>query len=208
VSGNRNINKKLILFIAFTIKQFYENNRRLMKNEIKDLENLIAGCTKQDRKCQKLLYKSFYGFAMGICLRYARNRHEATEIMNKGFLNFFFNLQKHDFQKPIKALLGQIMIHTSIGYYRVELTELIADCIENVNLVYNQPLEDHSLGYCQLLAKVQQLPDLQRLVYNLYAIDGYSDQETDKLLGKSEGMCKFNLMNARETLRKMMNYEK
>ncbi|MDB5151486.1 MAG: polymerase subunit sigma-24 [Mucilaginibacter sp.] len=185
-----------------------KNNQRLMENEIKDLDNLIAGCTKQDRKCQKLLYKSFYGFTMAICLRYARNRHEATEIMNKGFLNFFFNLQNYDFQKPIKTLLGPVMIHTSISYYRAELTEPIADGIENVNLAYNQPLEDHSLGYRQLLAKVQQLPDLQRLVYNLYAIDGYSDRETDKLLGKSEGTCKFNLMNARETLRKMMNYEK
>ena len=183
-----------------------KNNQRLLENEIKDLENLIAGCTKQDRKCQKRLYKSFYGFAMGICLRYARNRHEAIEIMNKGFLNFFFNVQKYDFQKPIKALVGQIMIHTSIGYYRVELTELIADGNENINLAYNQPLEDHSLGYCQLLAKVQQLPDLQRLVYNLYAIDGYADPEIDKLLGKNKGTCKFYLMNARETLRKMMNY--
>jgi DNA-directed RNA polymerase specialized sigma24 family protein len=128
--------------------------------------------------------------------------------MNKGFLNFFFSLQKYDFQKPVKALIRQIMIHTSIGYYRVELTELITDGIENVNLVYNQPLEDHSLGYCQLLANVQQLPDLQRLVYNLFVIDGYSDRETDELLGKSEGTCKFYLMNARETLGKMVNYEK
>jgi RNA polymerase sigma factor (sigma-70 family) len=179
-----------------------------MENEVANLANLIACCRKQDRKCQKLLYKSHYEFAMGICIRYARNRNEATNIMNKGFLKVFFNLQWYDLQQSFKAWLAPVMINTSVGYYRPELTEPTADDPENVNPVFNQPWADPNLGYLRLLALVQQLPDLQRLVYNLYAIDGYSDEETDTILGMGEGTCKYYLWRARDNLRKMMLYKK
>jgi RNA polymerase sigma factor (sigma-70 family) len=189
VPGNRNI---------------YENNYLPMENEAEDLGNLFAGCRKKDRKYQKLLYKLYYGFAMGICLRYASNGYEATEIMNKGFLKVLSNLQKYDFKEPFKAWLGRIMINTAIDYYRINLKELIADNIENVNLTYDQPLEDSNFEYRELIAIVQQLPHMLRLVFNLYAIDGYTHKEIDKILGKSEGTYKFHLLKARAILRKML----
>ena len=65
-----------------------------------ELHQLLRGCLKDDRKCQKLLYKAFYGFAMGICLRYAGNRDEAAEVMNQGFFKVFNKLQGYDSAKP------------------------------------------------------------------------------------------------------------
>jgi DNA-directed RNA polymerase specialized sigma24 family protein len=69
-----------------------------------ELQQLIAGCLQQNRKDQKMLYKAFYGLAMSICLRYAGNRYEASEIMNQGFLKVFTNLHKYDMESPVHCL--------------------------------------------------------------------------------------------------------
>ena len=87
-----------------------------------ELHQLIRGCIKQDRKCQKMLYKAFYGFAMGICLRYANNRDEAAEVMNQGFMKVFTHIERFDTTRgPFKAWLGKIMMNVSIDYYRANL---------------------------------------------------------------------------------------
>jgi RNA polymerase sigma-70 factor (ECF subfamily) len=169
-----------------------------------ELQKVLAGCLKQDRKDQKLLYKSFYGFAMGICLRYAGNRYEASEIMNQGFLKVFTKLEQFDTNKPFKAWLGRIMINTSINYYRSNLKMAYADDIDDVDLMSNDELPDHKLAYDDLLAMVQQLPQAYRTVFNLYAIEGYAHEEIGKMLGISDGTSKSNLFKAREKLRKMI----
>jgi RNA polymerase sigma factor (sigma-70 family) len=175
-----------------------------MKNEAVDLGDLIAGCRNKDRKYQKLLYKSHYGFVMGICLRYAHNRYVATEIMNSGFLKVFSDLQKYDFKGPFKAWLGRIMIHAAIDYYHSNLNESYTNDIENVNISHDRPLAKSNFEYQELLTAVQQLPHLPRLVFNLCAIDGYTHKEIDKILGKSEGTYQSHLFKARKILRKMI----
>jgi RNA polymerase sigma factor (sigma-70 family) len=176
----------------------------LWKMGLKDMGKLIACCRKQDRKCQKLLYKSHYGLAMGICLRYASNRNEATEIMNKGFFKAFLKLQKYNFQESFKAWFRRILINTSIDYYRNNLTGLIPDDIESAGVTYNDLLTESNLGHKELIAMVQQLPLGTRLVFNLHAVDGYTHKEIGEILGKSEGISGFYLSKAREILRKMI----
>src|SRR5476651_2012557 len=86
-----------------------------------ELQNIIQGCIKQDRASQKMLYKTLYGFGMGICLRYAGNRYEAAEILNSGFFKALTHIKKYDESRPFKAWLGRIMTNTAIDYYRTNL---------------------------------------------------------------------------------------
>lgn len=60
----------------------------------KELQQIIDGCIEQDRHSQELLYRKLYGFAMKICLRYADNRYEASEVLNEGFFKAFTNIEK------------------------------------------------------------------------------------------------------------------
>jgi RNA polymerase sigma factor (sigma-70 family) len=169
-----------------------------------DLPQLLAGCLKQDRKHQKELYKSFYGFAMGICLRYAANHYQAAEIMNQGFLKVFTNLDKYSTEKPFKAWLGRIMINTSINYYRSNLKMSQMEDLEKAEGVIHNDLPDSKLTYDDLIAMVHQLPQAYRTVFNLFAIEGYTHEEIGKLLNISEGTSKSNLFKAREKLKKMI----
>jgi RNA polymerase sigma factor (sigma-70 family) len=142
-----------------------------------ELQQLIAGCLQHSRKDQKMLYKAFYGFAMSICLRYAGNRYEASEIMNQGFLKVFTNLQKYDTSRPFIAWVGRIMMNTSVDYYRSNLKLSLNDDLDAAEDIGHNDLPDQKLNYDDLISMVQQLPNAYRTVFNLFAIEGFSHEE-------------------------------
>jgi len=170
-----------------------------------ELHQLLRGCLKEDRKCQKLLYKAFYGFAMGICLRYAGNRDEAAEVMNQGFFKVFTKLESYDSAKPFKAWLGRIMVNTSIDYYRSNLKMAYADDLEKAEHISNGDYADHNIRYEDLLAMVQKLPQAYRTVFNLFAIEGYTHEEIGEMLNINTGTSKSNLHKARQKLKQMIH---
>lgn len=169
-----------------------------------ELHQLIRGCIKQDRKCQKMLYKAFYGFAMGICLRYANNRDEAAEVMNQGFFKVFTHIGSFDTTRPFKAWLGKIMMNVSIDFYRANLKMAYTDDLETAEHISDGELADRNLNYNDLLAMVQQLPQAYRTVFNLFAIEGYSHEEIGEMLNINAGTSKSNLHKARQKLKQMI----
>ncbi|HVW97252.1 MAG TPA: sigma-70 family RNA polymerase sigma factor [Mucilaginibacter sp.] len=169
-----------------------------------ELHQLIKGCIKQDRKSQKMLYKAFYGFAMGICLRYTGNRDEAAEVMNQGFFKVFTHIEGFDQNKPFKAWLGRIMMNASIDHYRANLKMSLTEDIDNAGHISDGEIADRNLSYKELLAMVQQLPQAYRTVFNLFAIEGYSHEEIAEMLNINAGTSKSNLHKARQKLKQMI----
>jgi RNA polymerase sigma-70 factor (ECF subfamily) len=169
-----------------------------------ELRQLIGGCIKQDRKCQKLLYKAFYGFSMGICLRYAGNRDEAAEVMNQGFFKVFTHIESYDITRPFKAWLGKIMMNVSIDFYRANLKMAYTEDLESAEHISDGDMSDKNLHYNDLLVMVQQLPKAYRTVFNLFAVDGYSHEEIASMLNINIGTSKSNLHKARQKLKRMI----
>jgi RNA polymerase sigma-70 factor (ECF subfamily) len=169
-----------------------------------ELHQLIGGCIRKERGSQKMLYKAFYGFSMGICLRYANNRDEAAEVMNQGFFKVFTRIETYDTSRPFKAWLGRIMMNVSIDYYRANLKMAYAEDLDKAENMSNDELPDQKLNYEDLLAMVQKLPNAYRTVFNLYAIDGYTHEEIGELLSISSGTSKSNLHKARQKLKQMI----
>ncbi len=168
------------------------------------LTKLISGCLKDDRSCQKQLYKQYYAYAMAICLRYCADRDEAAEVMNQGFLKVFKNLSKFDNQRPFKIWIGKIMSNTAIDHYRSTLRMVKSEDLEHAEHVSVGGLPDHKLHYNDLLGMIQRLPHAYRMVFNLFAIEGYSHDEIAGMLQISEGTSKSNLHKARQKLRYMI----
>jgi RNA polymerase sigma factor (sigma-70 family) len=169
-----------------------------------ELHQLIRGCIKQDRKCQKMLYKAFYGFAMGICLRYAGNRDEASEVMNQGFFKVFTHIESYDTTRPFKAWLGKIMMNVSIDFYRANLKMAYTEDLDKAEHITDGELVDRNLHYNDLITMVQQLPQAYRTVFNLFAIEGYSHEEIATMLNINAGTSKSNLHKARQKLKQMI----
>ncbi|RDC55997.1 RNA polymerase sigma factor [Pedobacter chinensis] len=168
------------------------------------IQGYIEGCIRNDRNSQKALYKHFYSFAMGICLRYANNRLDAAGILNDGFFKAFRNISKYESTKAFLPWLGRIMTNTAIDFYRTNLKfagHLDIDGFEGltqVSAVYDK------LAYNDLLKLIQNLSPAYRTVFNLFAIDGYSHEEIAELLQISVGTSKSNLFKARQKLQEML----
>lgn len=169
-----------------------------------EVESYINGCIRNERADQQSLYKHFYGFAMGICLRYANNRLDAAGILNDGFFKVFRNIEKYESGKPFKAWLGRIITNTAIDYYRSNLKFTDHSDIDGYDSVSGEHSVYSKFAYNDLLAMVQKLSPAYRTVFNLFAVDGYSHEEIGEMLSISVGTSKSNLFKARQKLQEML----
>lgn len=169
-----------------------------------EVDKLVEGCRKGRQKDQELLYKHFYGYAMGICLRYAKSKDEASEMLNDAFLKVFNKLATYDSSKLFKAWLGRIVVNTSIDYYRREHKHDNQVPIEKAGREENDSDAIDQLSTEDLLKLIRQLPDNYRVVFNLYEIEGYSHDEIATLLQIPVGTSKSNLSRAKQRLRTMV----
>lgn len=169
-----------------------------------ELKVLISRCIRKDLSAQELLYRNFYGFAMGICLRYSSNRYDARIIVNNGFLKVFNNLYKFDADKPFNPWLGRIMSNTAIDHYRSELRHMNLLDLSEADGAYESAAIESKLEYEELIRLIQELPPSYRTVFNLYAIDGFTHDEIAKKLKISVGGSKSNLFKARKKLQELL----
>jgi len=176
-----------------------------------ELTKHIAGCAKNDRESQKIIYCSYYGYAMAICERYTGSNEDAVEILNDGFLKIFKEIYKY---KPaytnriasFKGWLRKIMVYTAIDHFRKFRKHTLPGHEDPVTLQvashFENPLD--KMTYEELLKLVQKLSPAYRTVFNLFVIEGMSHEEISKQLGIAEGTSKSNLAKARMHLQKMI----
>ena len=172
------------------------------------VQDLITGCISGERKSHELLYKRFYGFAMGICVRYCNSREEAVEVLNDGFLKAFSNLRNFDKQSRFEPWLKRILVNSSIDYYRKAKKHYYHDDVSEArSLEVSAASPVSTMNHEDLMKLVSGLPAGYRMVFNLYVIEGYSHKEIAEIMQITESTSKSNLSRAREALRKQIKYE-
>jgi RNA polymerase sigma-70 factor (ECF subfamily) len=170
-----------------------------MSKEWTDLE-LIEACLKDNPTAQRVLYDKYSSKLYGICLRYSKNEEEAQDILQDSFIKIFTKLNTYQFTGSFEGWLKRIATNTSIEYYRKKMdTEEVDEVVFNPYLSVDS---DKSLEVEELLKMIQELPEGYRMIFNMYAIDGFTHSEIAKKLGISEGTSKSQLSRARAHLQK------
>jgi RNA polymerase sigma factor (sigma-70 family) len=163
---------------------------------------IIEGCKNHKIKYQELLYKQFYGYGMSICLRYSYNKDEAVEILNDSFLKVFENIEKYKPELSFKSWLRRIIINTSIDYYRKSIKFKDTDSLDEK---YDAENNDYNiideLNVEDILKLLNQLPEIYRLTFNLYEIEGFKHEEIAEQLNISISTSRSNLTRAKKMLR-------
>ncbi len=166
---------------------------------------LLDGCLKGNRRSQELLYKQYYGYAMKLCMKYARSHDEAQEILNDGFFKVFTKLETFDQKRPFKTWMGRVMINTALDQYRREAKHQVYEDIRSAeNTVAVDETAVGRMAHQELLELVQRLPPAYRTVFSLVVLDGYTHENVADELGISVGASKSNLSRARGKLREML----
>ncbi len=168
------------------------------------LQMLLDGCLRGDRKCQELLYQQFYGYAMSICMRYARSRDEALEILNDGFLKVFTRTARYDPERSFKGWLRRILINTALDHYRQQVKHYYHEDTAEAVAAPVEASAISEMSHAELIGLIARLSPAYRLVFNLYVIDGFTHEEIAQQLGISAGTSKSNLARARMHLKEMV----
>lgn len=166
--------------------------------------DLIGLCKKGSLKHQEMLYKHYYGFAMGVALRYCITRDDALEAVNDGFIKVFNTMNNYDMSKPFKAWLRTIVVNTAIDSRRRELKHQLTTDLEHAAPVTSGSFIVESINAQDILKLMQKLPAIQRTVFNMYEIDGYSHDEIAGQLSIPASTSRTYLARAKERLRKLL----
>ena len=171
-------------------------------------DELIRQCKSGSLKYQELLYKQFYGYAMGISLRYCQNRDDAMEVVNDAFVKLFKSIDSFDAEKPFKAWLRTIVVNTAIDRRRKDIKLLQnTDLDEAGHLTIGiSAIED--LLADDIISMMQMLPPIQLAIFNLFEIDGYNHDEIGEMLKIPASSSRVYLSRAKEKLRKVITQEK
>lgn len=166
------------------------------------LDHIIQGCLKDDRRCQEQLYKMFSTRMFGLCLQYANNYDDACDILQEGFIKVYRKMEQFRGKGSFEGWIRRIIINTALERYRsqMHLYPLTDNAVNKDEMVYEEVFE--KLSASDLVKLVQELPPRYRMVFNMYAIEGYSHKEIAEMMGIAVGTSKSNLSRARDILQR------
>jgi RNA polymerase sigma factor (sigma-70 family) len=169
---------------------------------VDQLDNIIQGCLKGDRKSQERLYMLFSKRMFGLCLQYADNYDDASDILQEGFIKVYGKLDQFSGKGSFEGWVRRIMINTALERYRsqMHMYPLTDQAVKKDEMIYEEVID--KLSATDLIKLVQELPPRYRMVFNMYAIEGYSHKEIAEMMGITTGTSKSNLSRARDILQK------
>jgi RNA polymerase sigma factor (sigma-70 family) len=175
------------------------------------LQKTIKQCLKNDRKAQFELYQLSFDHLMRTCKRYKRNREDALSLLNDGFLKVLLNLKSYDAKQDFFPWASTIMVRTAIDDFRKHRTykEDTDFSDSDVELEALNMRQAHIDTVGQLTAKevqdiIFELPENERVVFNLFEWEGYKHHEIAEKLGVTERTTKRYLRSAKVLLKKMI----
>lgn len=181
--------------------QNYQIDQTFLENTHAGAHNIV-GLRASDELVQKAVYESLAPKMLGACLNFIPDRSMAEEVMNNGFVKAFFNIKKYKSEGSFEGWVRKIMIRESLSFLRKKKF-LISDQSETIlehQKTYQKPVEEVS----EIQRLIEKLPIEFKMVFNLYAIEGYSHQEISVLLKIPEATSKTRLFRARKLLKEQL----
>ncbi len=171
---------------------------------ISDAE-IVKACLEGDREKQGLLYEKYAPLMLGVCMRYFRDRDEAQDALQEGFIRVFTKLRSFKEKGSLEGWIRRVIINTALNYYRGNIKHYYHDDINEMEeFIEDDKAVGDQFEREDLLNIIKSLPDGYRIVFNLYEVDGYSHKEIAEMLNISANTSKSQLLKARKQLQKKL----
>ena len=170
-----------------------------------DEDKLIEGCIAGKRDMQQLLYDLYSKKMMAVCLRYAPTTFEAEDMMQEAFVKVFTHIGNFKRDCPLEFWIRKIMVNTALKHLRSKQLLTVSHEADEVNNLASDSFSLTGYSLDELLSMVQRLAPRYRMVFNLYAIEGYNHKEIGEMLDISEGTSKSQYSRARAILQSMIS---
>jgi RNA polymerase sigma-70 factor (ECF subfamily) len=166
---------------------------------------MIEGCKKGDKKAQKAFYDHFASKMLGVCMRYAKDKAEAEDMLQESFIKLFQNIHKYRGEGSFEGWVRRVVVFNAINLYKHRVRHFQESLdIKDYDAQYSDDVIAN-ISAKEILAFVQQMPDGYRLIFNLFAIEGFSHKEIGEQLGIAVGTSKSQYSRARDWMKKELS---
>ncbi len=173
------------------------------------IEQDIAKRLKQgDSQAEKLLYETYAGWLLGVCLRYVGDRATAQDLMHDGFLQILMTCRHFRWQGEgsLKAWLFKVQQNVILMHLRKQ--HQLSETLPIDDMLADEIPEPETTRYIpqkELMKMIAELPPGYRTVFNMYVIDGHSHKEIAQMLGIQEKSSASQLVHAKRLLAARIN---
>jgi len=168
-------------------------------------EELIKGCIKGKDAFQYELYRRYSPKMFGVCLRYCASREEAEDVLQDGFVKVFKKMDTFKFQGSFEGWIRRIMVHSAIRNKYITLRAHEVNTLEGIDHPAMDEKITSKLMMMDLMKLINELPQGYKMVFNLYAVEGYSHKEIAELLEIQEATSRTQYLRARQFLREKLD---
>lgn len=161
---------------------------------------------EHNRHAQQKIYSQYAPKMLSVCRQYIKDIHHAEDLMITAFMKVFANLRNFENKGSFEGWIRRIMINECISYIRAH---------KKVSFLEDEYYKEDSfnniesgLSVDDIQALIDSLPDGYRMIFNLYAIEGFKHKEIAEMLGINEGTSKSQLSHARKMLQEQLNKQK
>ena len=164
---------------------------------------IIDGCARHEKKAQQVLYDKYSRLLLGVCMRYAGDKAEAEDILQDSFLKIFFNIKDYSGTGSFVGWLRKVAVNTAITHYHKNLKfRYHVDIEEYVSAETGvTSFEEDYFTSDELFKVLNELPKGYRMIFNLYAVEGYKHKEISEMLGIDTNTSKSQYSRAKAVLR-------
>ena len=167
-------------------------------------KDIVKACMSNDRRAQFELYKLYSKGMYNICLRMVNNESDAEDIIQHSFMDVFSKLHMFKFESSIGAWIKRIVINNTINFLKKRKLQ-ISELNDQIQ-VYNQDdqVDDVHLEIDSIKNALGKLPDGYRVVFNLYAFEGYDHKEIGEIIGVTEATSKSQYSRAKKKIKEIL----
>ena len=164
---------------------------------------IIKLAVENNRQAQQQIYGKYSSKMLSVCRQYIKDIQLAEDVMITAFMKVFTNLKNFEHKGSFEGWIRRIMINECISFIRVQKKVKYIEDETYFEETHNNTDSQFNVEDIQFL--IDSLPDGYRMVFNLYAIEGFKHQEIAKMLGINEGTSKSQLSHARKMLQEQIN---
>jgi RNA polymerase sigma factor (sigma-70 family) len=169
-------------------------------------KSLIDACKSGKREAQKILYETISARLFQICLRYAPNSDDASDILHDSFITILTKVNQYDERGDFMGWSMRITVNTALQWLRKNKKLKLTEEIDEKKFILQMDASDR-LNEKMILNLISKLPAGYRTVFNLYAIEGYDHSEVGEMMGISESTSRSQFARARALLQKYIQQE-
>jgi len=168
---------------------------------LEELQDILKGCKKYDRKSQEKLYRQFYPALFALCKKFFNESHDILTALNNGMMKVFNNISQYDESKgELFNWMYTVVRNSALTMLRDKKVNITVEINENTPEALNgNPFQ--KAEWKDIYVYLEKLPPTTRAVCSLFYLEGFSIKDIVTSLDMKEGTIKWHLSESRAKLK-------